>query len=133
MQFESDIAKASDDTTAIITETNFENSIIQLLLITKTALRLKLEKLDKNSQGCAINNYRGGISSVQALNFCPVSDKHSWLALDWITLSFNELGKKLTCTMHMPKNAYNFVAWQTKLLRKIAVTLIQTNQNHHGR
>ena len=28
--------------------------------MTKTSLWLKLEKLDKNSQGCAINSYRGG-------------------------------------------------------------------------
>ena len=39
---------------------------------------LKLEKLDKNSLECAIDSYRGGISSVQALNFCPASDNHSW-------------------------------------------------------
>ena len=50
----------------------FKTSIIQLLLITKTALWLKLEKLDKNSQGCAINSYRGGISSVQIEDLmCP--------------------------------------------------------------
>ena len=38
----------------------------------------KLKKLDKNSQSCAVNSYRGGILSVQGLNFCPVSDAHPW-------------------------------------------------------
>ena len=33
--------------------------------------------MNRIAKGCAINNRRGGISSVQALNFCPVSDTHS--------------------------------------------------------
>ena len=61
----------------------FKNLIIELLLVTKTALRLKLDKLDKNSEGCAINSYREGISSVQGSNFCAASDTHSWLMDSW--------------------------------------------------
>ena len=40
----------------------------------------KIRKVrQKIAKGCVINNYRGGgISSVQVLNFCPVSDMQSW-------------------------------------------------------
>ena len=63
MWFELEFAKGFDKAKTIIAEPNFQNFIIHLLLIIKSALWLKLEKIDKS---CTINNYRWGISSVQA-------------------------------------------------------------------
>ena len=58
---------------------NFQNFIIQFVPTTKTTLWLKIERLAKNNQGCAINSYR---SSVQESNICFVSETHLHFWLD---------------------------------------------------
>ena len=49
-----------DYSKAMKAERNFQNTIIQPVLITKTVVFVKLENLAKNSLNCAINSDRCG-------------------------------------------------------------------------
>ena len=76
---ESDFAKGFDNTTATISETNFQKFYYPAFAYYESCSMAKIRKVRvKIARGCAINSHRMGISLLQALNFCPVSDTYSW-------------------------------------------------------